>query len=189
MLHFCVCEHRADVNCQKAPVLSHLSKGHSPRSFVACQYAFWQIPVSFFIICFQQWCPPRSSSMKSTLAQTPTDYAIWHWWTLTLEFTSNLFGSCSGLFGYHSYYPSLHFVINFPHAATSREVGYSPLDFKLLNNMSNCSHMNIKLLGDGLIAFTFNMLVYNFLSNHLKWRCVSGSLLQQLSLFVPLFSV
>ena len=30
----------------QAPVLSHLSKGHSPRSPVACQYAFWQIPVS-----------------------------------------------------------------------------------------------------------------------------------------------
>ena len=59
-------------------------------------------------------------------------------------------------------------VINFPFAATSREVGYSPLDLKLLNNMCNCSHRNIKLLGDGLIAFTFNMLVYNFLSNLLR---------------------
>src|SRR4029434_3841584 len=46
MLHVYVCEHRADVTCQKAPVSSHLSKGHSPRSPVACQYAFWQIPVS-----------------------------------------------------------------------------------------------------------------------------------------------
>src|SRR4029434_11297652 len=41
-------EHRADVTCQKASVLSHLSKEHSPRSPVACQYAFWQIPVSLF---------------------------------------------------------------------------------------------------------------------------------------------
>uniref|UniRef100_A0A3B5ABC8 Protein kinase domain-containing protein n=1 Tax=Stegastes partitus TaxID=144197 RepID=A0A3B5ABC8_9TELE len=38
MLHFCVCEHRADVPCQKGPVLSRLSVGHSPRSFVACQH-------------------------------------------------------------------------------------------------------------------------------------------------------
>src|SRR4029434_2084381 len=30
----------------QAPVLSHLSKGHSPRSPVTCQYAFGQIPVS-----------------------------------------------------------------------------------------------------------------------------------------------
>ena len=118
------------------------------------------------MICFQQWCPPRS-----TLAQTATDGAIWHLCTLTLEFTSNLFGSCSGHFGYHLYYPSLQFVIHFPLAATSREVGYSPLDLKLLNNMCNCSHRNIKLLGDGLIAFTFNMLVYNFLSNLLRQLC------------------
>ena len=48
MLHFCVCEHRADVSYQKAPVLSHLSKGHSPRSFVACRHVVWQIPVWFF---------------------------------------------------------------------------------------------------------------------------------------------
>lgn len=27
---------------------------------------------------------------------------------------------------------------------------------------------HIRLLGDGLIAFTFNMLVYNFLSNLLR---------------------
>uniref|UniRef100_A0AAQ6AC41 Immunoglobulin heavy variable 9-2 n=1 Tax=Amphiprion ocellaris TaxID=80972 RepID=A0AAQ6AC41_AMPOC len=50
------------------------------------------------------------------------------------------------------------------------------MDLKLLNNMCNCSHRNIKLLGDGLIAFTFNMLVYNFLSN----------LLRQLSPWLPL---
>lgn len=29
--------------------------------------------------------------------------------------------------------------------------------------MSNSSHRNIKLLGGDLIAFTFNLLVYNFL--------------------------
>ena len=43
--------------------------------------------------------------------------------------------------------------------ATSREVVY--MDLKLMNNMCH----RIKLLGDGLIAFTFNMLVYNFRSN------------------------
>uniref|UniRef100_A0A3Q3A9L5 Si:ch211-214e3.5 n=1 Tax=Kryptolebias marmoratus TaxID=37003 RepID=A0A3Q3A9L5_KRYMA len=50
----------------------------------------------------------------------------------------------------------------------SGEVGYSPMDLKFLNNMCNCSHRNIKLLGNGLITFTFNMLVYNFLSNLLR---------------------
>ncbi len=118
------------------------------------------------MICFQQWSPPRLSSIKSTLAQTVMDGAIDPWCTLTLEFTSNLFGSC--LFGYHLYYLSLRFDINFPLEATSREVGYSPVDLKLLNNMCNCSHRNIKLLEDGLITFTFNMLVYHFLSDLLR---------------------
>ena len=87
---------------------------------------------------------------------------------LTSEFTFNLFGSWSGLLGYHMYYPSLQFVFNFPLATTSKEVGCSPKDPKLLNNICNFSHSSIKLLGDGLIGFTLNMLVYNFLSNLLK---------------------
>lgn len=32
-------------------------------------------------------------------------------------------------------------------------------------NICKCSHRNIKLLGDGLIAFTFDGLVYNILSD------------------------
>ena len=72
MLYSSVCEHRADVPWQKVQFLSHLSKGHSPRSFVACQHVVFQI----LMICFQQWCPPWLSPMKSTLAQTMTDGAI-----------------------------------------------------------------------------------------------------------------
>jgi len=34
----------------KYPVLSYPSKGHSPRSFAACQYALRQIPVS---LCYE----------------------------------------------------------------------------------------------------------------------------------------
>lgn len=45
MLHFCICEHRADAFCQKAPVLSNLSKKIS-------RDAFWQIPVLFFYYLF-----------------------------------------------------------------------------------------------------------------------------------------
>ena len=90
--------------------------------------------------------------MKSTLAKTITDGAICHWCTLALEFTFT--------FCYHSYYPYLQFVINFPPVAMSREVGYSPVDLQFLNKMCNCSHRNFKLLGGCLIAFTFNKLVY-----------------------------
>lgn len=50
----------ADETWQKAPVLSNLSKGHSPRSSVACQEAFWQIPVLHFYD-FLSTVVPRSS--------------------------------------------------------------------------------------------------------------------------------
>lgn len=88
--------------------------------------------------------------------------------TLTLELISNLFGSCSWLFGYCLYNPSLHFVINLPLLVTLREVGYSSVDFKLLNNLSSCSQRNFKLLGDGLLGFTFNVVVSHFLSKLLR---------------------
>lgn len=41
----------------------------------------------------------------------------------------------------------------------------SPMYHRFLDNMSSCSYRTIKLLGNVLIAFTFNMLVYHFLSN------------------------
>lgn len=44
----------------------------------------------------------------------------------------------------------------------SREVGISPVHVELVNNVSNSSHSNIKLLGGDPIAFMFNLLVYNF---------------------------
>lgn len=42
--------------------------------------------LAFFLI----WCPPRFSSINSTLSQTETNGEFWHWWSLTSEFTSNL---------------------------------------------------------------------------------------------------
>lgn len=49
LFHLWVCEHRADVICcQKAPVLYHPSKGHTPRRFGAGRYALWKIPVWLF---------------------------------------------------------------------------------------------------------------------------------------------
>ena len=51
------------MTCQKAPVLSHLSKGRSPRLFVACQCVFWQIPV----LLFYYWCPLELYDMGKVL--------------------------------------------------------------------------------------------------------------------------
>ncbi|KAK6485811.1 multidrug resistance-associated protein 1-like [Huso huso] len=56
----------------------------------------------------------------------------------------------------------------FSSCSRAQEVGYSFMDLKLLHNICNCCHRNIKLLGDGLVAFTFTMLVYYFLSDLLR---------------------
>lgn len=42
------------------------------------------------------------------------------------------------------------------------------MDLQLLNDMCNCSHGNIQLLGDGLTAVTLNMLGDNGLSRLLR---------------------
>ena len=53
---FSFCKHRADVTRQKAPVLTHLSKGRSLRRIVVCQHTFEKIPVwLFFMSFFQKW--------------------------------------------------------------------------------------------------------------------------------------
>lgn len=58
-----------------------------------CHYLLMQIPFSLFMFCFQQrrlsWLAP----MKSTLAQTTTDAAIWRW-------RSPVFMRLFGLFGH-----------------------------------------------------------------------------------------
>ncbi|KAM6937925.1 receptor-type tyrosine-protein phosphatase zeta [Xenentodon cancila] len=45
------------------------------------------------------------------------------------------------------------------------EVVYRPEEPELLNEMSNSGHGNIKLLGDGLLVLTFDLLVYNVLND------------------------
>lgn len=65
------------------------------------------------------------------------------------------------LFVYHLDCPSDQPGVKFPLAVTSWDVGYGPMDRMPLNNICNCSHKNIRLLEDGLIAFPFKLLVYN----------------------------
>lgn len=77
VLHLCVCEHVA-VICQKVPVFCQK---------IILPEALWiinmQILVLLLMICFQQWCPPRASSIKPTLAQwgmdRPDTDALWPW--------------------------------------------------------------------------------------------------------------
>lgn len=106
-LHLFVCEHSADVTCQKASVFSK-----------------WSPP---WIQLFPKNCDQSSACMSMVV----------------------FLGSV-----YHSNHPSVQYGLDFPLAATAREVGYSPLDPKL-NNIRSCSHRDIKMLWDGLKAFTF----------------------------------
>lgn len=64
------CEHWAEVTCQKAPASTHLSKGHSPRRIVACQY-FSKFQSAVFLFFFQtcEEFSPGSSSVEPSVAQ------------------------------------------------------------------------------------------------------------------------
>lgn len=107
---------RDDGTCQKAPFLSHLFKGHPPRRFVACQYAFWQIPVSLYFSVLFCWCPVSLLWLKQ-------HGTIWHWPTLILEIISlwKLFWALS-----------IHHQVS-----TSREVCYSSMDLKFMKALNS----------------------------------------------------
>lgn len=63
LLHFfCICYNATDAPCRKVPVLSRLTKGHSPRSFAAFQHAVWQI-FFFLMISFHPRCTRWSSPL------------------------------------------------------------------------------------------------------------------------------
>lgn len=80
---------RADVTCQTAPVLSHLSKGHSPRSFVA----FFQ----FAFLLFYNLLSTVVSSIKSTLAYLRINN--WFITSLTLSFFGKKISFTFGIVG------------------------------------------------------------------------------------------
>lgn len=60
--------------------------------------SWWLVNTKVFMVHFQQWCLPWSLLWMGG--------TIWHWWTLTLKFISNLF--C-----YHLYDRYLHFLFFF----------------------------------------------------------------------------
>lgn len=100
--------------------LTTVTKGHSPKSPVASQCVWWQIPVLFFTSCLPSWL----SSMMSILAQTvvQSDIGI----PFVCPWRS---------FTFSSWRLGLPFVLSFLlfnlSLVFSREVG---------NNMGNCSH-------------------------------------------------
>lgn len=109
------------------------------------------------------------SGLRIRVTRSPTSAtAAWRWYALTLNLTLNVL--LFGLLNYYSFlfFPSLQCVWNVPPSATGREVGYSPVDPKLLKNIWNCHHITIKLLVGAVIPFTFNTLVYNLFSDPLR---------------------
>lgn len=81
----------------------------------------------------------------------------------------------SCVFFHHLNWPSVQSGRNFPLAATSREVGYSPID---LSNIYNSDRRNIKLCGDRHVAFT--LTIHNIY--------VPPYLLKQYSFLMSMFS-
>ena len=87
----------------------------------------------------------------------------------------NLFCSCPRFFHHHSNNPLLQSLVNTSLAASSREVGYSTMRLKRLDNIAHSGHRNTKVSGDGHVALRLSMLGYNLLSD----------LLRQFSVFFP----
>ena len=71
-------------------------------------------------------------------------------------------------FIHHSNNPLLQSLINFSFSSTSREVGYSAMGCKPLDDIERSGHRNIKISGDGLVALRLCMLFHNFGSQILR---------------------
>ena len=110
----------------------------------------------------QQWGPPGSPTIASHFIQMVTDSASWHCCTLCLQVSLNLFGSWPRFFIHHSNNPSLQSFINFSLPSTSREVIYSAMGCKLLDDVAHSGHRNIKISGDELVVLRLSMLFHNF---------------------------
>ena len=59
------------------------------------------------------------------------------------------------MFIHHSTNPSLQSFIHFSLPSTSREVSYSAMGCKRLDEVAHSGHRNIKITGDGLVALKF----------------------------------
>ena len=106
----------------------------------------------------QQWGPPGSPTVASHFIQMATESASWHCCTLCLQVSLNLFGSWSRFFIHHSNNPLLQSFMNFSLPSTSREVSYSAMGCKLLDDVAHSGHRNINISGDGLVALRLSML-------------------------------
>lgn len=161
MLHFSICEHRADVPWREVVFLSHLFIGHSPRSFVACQHGSLEnSSLAFLCLIFNNGVlfgslPLNPLWLKWQMVRSDTDVLLLG--SSSLISFEVFFFFFSELLCYHLYYQSLWFVVNFPPVPTSRETGYTPTDLKFMN-MCNLSYRNIKHLGDG--SYSLYLLIW-----------------------------
>lgn len=124
--------------------------------------ALWLVNLMLF---FQQWSPLWTSVVLLCHSKSSSG-AISHLCTLTLDFGLYLCESSPWIFVYHSSFPTVHSGVDLPLTATSREVG--DMDLTFFKSIYNFSYRDITLLGDLLKAFTFNMLIYNFLPDLLR---------------------
>ena len=126
------------------------------------------LPLVWLMSLCQQWGPPGSPTIASHFIQMATDSASWHCCSLCLQVSLNLFGSWSRFFIHHSNNPLLQCFINFSLLSTSREVSYSDMGCKLLDDVAHSGHRNIKITGDGLVALRLSMLFHYFGSQILR---------------------
>lgn len=144
-----ICESRVDLNIQKAPIIRFVS----PNDILS-----ETITSHFSTLVFAESCRPAScfSFNSGTFwGSLPQTSVMWPWSSTWMSL------DVSWLFVNHPHYPFDQTGVAFRLAATYWVVGYSPI--YLPSNICICSHMKIKLLGCGLIAFILNMLIYIFM--------------------------
>lgn len=128
----------------KALILFHRSRGDSLRNTMACPHTLANSRLAFKSRVFYHGGHFQSDGNR--------------WYDLILEVSQDLFWSFPWFFLHHPNYSSVQPWVSFPLVAMSREVGYSPMDFKHYDISSRgCRNM---FFSDGFLAFSFTILGY-----------------------------
>lgn len=167
-------------------VLSNLSKGHFLWSFVPIECALWKNSIWLFL-CFVVFFS-LSPLWLSQWQMVQSDFDVpWHnlcvscsglfghhLYYFSLQNVISFLQSCPGLLAIVIWTFIYLSIFLFSYLNLTRQIPLSPhwvwawrqpnTCFWTLNLWIICSysHRNIYLLGDGLIAFTFNMLLIHF---------------------------
>lgn len=138
--------------------------------FVFLRYILANSNLFFFMFLCQQW----GLTIASLFMQIAMYSLSRHICALCLKVSLNFSRSWLRFFILLANNPSLQSLIIYSLLSTSREISYSAMGCKLLDNVA---HRNIKISGDGLVTLRFSKLFHNFCSQILRQFFAALSLL------------